>query len=215
MLNRTRKLVLKTINPVMTWAQDEPWRADPADTRWMTAAVPLRFGSVDAFCNFLEALLGTRWSADGDTGLAVRAGGIYRRVIPFTTPQLAEWISEKSESERSNFSVEVHVTASLQVEIEFTTDPMGRIQRPRIGHDMFSEDAEEMRRSLGHIVRTHTVRATKRDWKAGRQVVDPIDMATDLAERHARRLALRSSTYGAAAGLLAGIAAQFFGAAIR
>lgn len=217
MLKRLRKLVLKAIGPVSAWAENERWRDQQSDTRWVIGVSPLRFGSVDSFNNFLEDLRASKWSADNPTRILLVADGQRLKVAGSAADVegRAQWLATRSESQRSNFSVEVSVDGFGEVVVQFTTDAAGRVERPQCGHEMFRESAVDMRRWLCETVDRHTVRADRRDWKAGRQVVDPIDLATDLADRQSRRLTLRSSTFGAVAGLVAGVLAQVAGAALR
>lgn len=205
---RFRAIVLAASDGVSHWARGDLWHK--GDSSAWAGVRPLRFGSLDSFQNFLEALHHTPWLPDARNEVSISTAEGNQLVARGA----AEWVATRSETLRSNISVILLVPEVGKVDLQFSTNKRGRIERPRCVSEIGFTSPDDLRDWACQLLDSHTVRATRRDWKAGRQVVDPINMADDLAERKSHRLTLRSSTFGAVAGLLAGIVAQYAGWAL-
>lgn len=195
-----RRIASRAFNAGARWADAGNWREkDSAFHR--KAAV--RFANQEAFINFLRELT----SIPGAAIFLVIDG---KRSPELNPEELAALVTERSEHHRSTLAIEVFPLNQNVTRIQFFVDDRRRLQPPVIDPGSAAEGAIAMR-----LVDDYTVVATARDHREGRQLVDPIDTATDLLNRQVRAAGRRSTTWGVTAGVASGVIAQLVGAALR
>lgn len=211
MQTRFRNLVLRIAEHWAAWARGDKWREDDQGVSTKTSRV--RFASTNSFRNFLESVSSLPWAPDHRNEVqVVAAGETHTFGIVEDVP---DWVAGRSERQRSNIQIRVNAPDVGNLIVGFSTDVRGQVEKPTCRPGAGDGGDRALREWVCRQLDSHTVPTTRRDWRIGRQVVDPIDAAADLAERHSRRLALRSSAFGAAGGLVTGILAQAVGAALK
>ena len=197
---RIRKIAIKVLTSALRRVDESHWH-DTGEI-W-TRDKPVRFANRQTFSNFLD---GAFQIAEGFP--EVRFSSVLQK--DNNTKTLALNLSEKSEHARSNVILNYSTSDSETVQIQFIA-----VEKRRLGAPTVQATSRIAADAAMRLIEDHSIPATRRDHRAGRQLVDPVTTEADLLRREVRESGQRSTFWAVSAGIASGIIAQIVGALAR